>query len=415
MMIRLAPFLLLLAQADDFQKRVRVDGTRVCADDKVLFEGPWQKADVVVRDLPAGPGHAPWKSVVVMIDGQERVRLPVRSLARPVAWPPTDLDELRPVLRKLTETQDDRKTFVVLVSAEKGDVEIYRGAPGETRMERKADSFAVFLDEKLLYRVERRARPPVAPADVLGALNAARERARLPRVRALPGLTRGCDLHALYLAKNDWKGLSGHDEDPKGAGYTEEGARAGKRSVISPFSPQQTPLEAVDGLLATLYHRVSVLHPALTEVGIGWAYRRDGLGYLVIDVGNAEGKAESKLWPVLYPAPGQADVPLEFGLGARETPNPLPEGVETAGYPVTIQFPERVEKLLDLEVSLSEGGRDVPCHVSTPDAPARKDWPQPGVVCLIPKAPLKPATAYRARFVYRDLGAAREWTFTTRK
>jgi hypothetical protein len=415
-MMRLVPLLLLLVpQADEFQKRVRVDGPRVLVDDRVLFEGVWQKADVSVRELPTGAGHPIWRSVVVTIDGQERVRLPVRSLAKPVAWPPLDVDELRPVLRKLTETQEDRTTFIVLVATEKGESEIYRGASGETRVERKPDSFAVFLGDKLLYRVERRARPATLPADVLGAFNAYRERAKLPRARSLPALTRACDLHALYLAKNDWKGLSGHEEDPKGAGYTEEGARAGKRSVISPFSAHQSPLEAVDGLMATLYHRTSVLHPALTEVGIGWAFRRDGLGYLVIDVGNSEGPADAKFWPVLYPAPGQTDVPLDFGLGAREMPNPLPEGVDAAGYPVTIQFPERVEKLLDLELSLTEGGRDVPCHVSTPQAPARKDWPQPGVVGLIPKAALRPATAYRVRFAYRELGAAREWTFTTRR
>jgi hypothetical protein len=165
--------------------------------------------------------------------------------------------------------------------------------------------------------------------------------------------------------------------------------------------------------MATLYHRVNVLHPALTDVGVGWAWRRDGLGYLVIDVGNAEAKPDPKVWPVLYPAPGQAEVPVEFGLGSRETPNPLPEGVDTAGYPVTIQFPERMEKILDLEVKLTEGGREVPCWLSTPDAPARKDWPQPGVVSLIPKEKLKPGTSYEVRLKTRDL--SREWAFTTRR
>lgn len=415
-MNRLALLLLLLPQAEDFQKRVRIDGQRVLFDDRILFEGPWQKADVVVREQPVGAGRALWKAVVVTIDGQERVRVPLPSIAKPVAWPPLDAADLRPVVKRLTETQDEKKTLAVLLTTEKGvDAEVYRGDPAETRVERSPDSFTVFVDGKAYYRVARRARPAVGPEQVLAALNVHRERAKLPRVRPLPSLTRGCDLHALYLAKNDWKGLSGHEEDPKAPGYTEEGARAGKRAVISPFSAHESPLEAVEGLMATLYHRVSVLQPALTDVGIGWAWRRDGLGYLVIDVGNADGKADPKLWPVLYPAPGQSEVPLEFGLGARETPNPLPEGVDGAGYPVTIQFPERVEKLLDLELSLTEGGREVPCYVSTPDAPARPDWPQPGVVSMIPKAKLKPSTAYTARFRTRELGAAREWTFTTRR
>jgi hypothetical protein len=411
----MSPILLLLTllQAEDFQKRVKVDGARVFVDDRVVFEGTWKTADVTARDLPTGPGRAPWKSVVVLIDGQERVRIPLRSLAKPVAWPPCDSAELRPLLKRQMETADDVKTLVLFVSTEKGDAEIYRGEPAETRLDRTPEAFTVYLADRPLYRVSPRGRRPVVPEDVLTALNVHRERAKLPLVRHAPGLSRGCDLHSLYLAKNDWKGLSGHEEDPKGAGYTDEGARSGKRSVISPFSGHETPLDALESLMATLYHRVSVLTPGLTEVGIGWAWRRDGLGYLVIDVGNADARVDPKVFPVLCPASGQADVPLEFGLGARETPNPLPEGVDGAGYPVTIQFPER-GKAPELKLALSESGREVPCFVSTPGAPARKDWPQPGVFSLIPKAKLKPGTSYVVRFETQD-GGAREWTFTTRK
>lgn len=407
--------LLLAPQADDFQKRVRLDGQRVRVDDTVIFEGPWSKAEVAVRDFPAGEGFEPWKHVVLTVDGDEKVRLPVRALARPIAWPPVDPEELKPVLKKLTETQGGKKTFVVYVATEKAEYEIFRGAPGETQIERRVDSFLVKLNGQTLYRVSKTARPAARAQDVLVLLNAYREKAGVPKVRLNSLLSRGCDLHALYLSKNPFKGLSGHDEDPLGAGYTEEGMRAGKRSVISPFAQHETPLEAMDSLVATLYHRVSVLHPQLAEVGIGWAFRKDGIGHLVIDVAALEGKPDPKAWPVLYPAPGQADVPVEFGLGSRETPNPLPEEAQTGGYPVTIQFPEKVEKVLDLEASLSEGGKDVPCWVSTPDKPARADWPQPGVVCLIPKEKLKPATTYRVKFQHRTSGAARDWTFTTRK
>ena len=238
--------LLALLQGEDFQKRVRVDGTRVFVDERVLFEGTWRTTDVTLRPLPTGAGRTPWTSVVVLIDGQERVRLPVRSLAKPVAWPPCDPEDLRPVLKRQQETAEDAKTLTLFVTSEKsGDAEIYRGEPAETRLERTPEAFTVYLANSVLYRVARRGRRPVAPEDVLAALNAHRERAKLPRVRHAAGLSRGCDLHALYLAKNDWKGLSGHDEDPKGAGYTDEGARAGKRSVISPFGNRTATLTVV--------------------------------------------------------------------------------------------------------------------------------------------------------------------------
>ena len=35
--------------------------------------------------------------------------------------------------------------------------------------------------------------------------------------------------------------------------------------------------------MSTLYHRVALLSPAVGEIGVGWANRKDGLGFLVVD------------------------------------------------------------------------------------------------------------------------------------
>src|SRR5437773_905911 len=132
---------LLLPQTDEFQKRVRIDGGKVIADDQVLYEGPWRKAEVTVADVGGKKAreffgdHQPWKQVVVTIDGEERLRLPVRSLAKPIAWPPTRPEEIKPQLKKLTETVGDRKSFVAMISTDKADVEIYRGPEYETKVE----------------------------------------------------------------------------------------------------------------------------------------------------------------------------------------------------------------------------------------------------------------------------------------
>jgi hypothetical protein len=198
-------------------------------------------------------------------------------------------------------------------------------------------------------------------------------------------------------------------------GYTEEGARAGKRSVISPFAPHDSPVDAVDSLMATLYHRVALLHPSVVEIGVGWANRRDGLGFLVVDVGGSDAKPDPKVFPIVYPVSGQEDVPLDFGLGGREAPNPLPDENAAAGYPVTVQIPERRGKACEAELQLLEGTTPVPSWLSTPDSPARKDWPQPGVLCLIPREKLKAGTTYTARFKDRLSGLEKEWSFSTRK
>jgi hypothetical protein len=420
-MTRLATLLLLLQAApDDFQKRGRTDGSKIFVDDKLLFEGPWKTAEIRLVDFGGRRAKAlfgafpVWKQVVVVADGEERLRLPVRSEAKPIDWPPVRPEEVKPLLKKLTETEGEKKTFVVSLSTDKGDVEIYRGPAYETRVERTTGGFVVWLNDEVLYRVTKWTKPNLRVEDVFMAVNLHRAKAGLEVTRLTPALSRACDLHALYLAKNEPKGLSGHEEDPKGLGYTEEGARAGKRSVIAPFNPHESVLDATESLMATLYHRVSMLQPGLSEIGAGWAYRKDGLGYLVIDVGSTDLKVDPKVYPIVYPPNGQTDVPVEFGLGSRETPNPLPDGVQTAGYPVTIQFPERSRRL-EVEARLLQGTLELACHVSTPDKPARADTPQPGVVCLIPKEKLRPSTSYTVRVKERTTGLEREWTFTTGK
>src|SRR5579883_2645555 len=115
---------LLLSQADDFQRRVRTDAGRILVDDQVLYEGPWKKAEVTLADVFGKRARAlfgdaqPWKQVVVTVDGEERLRLPVPSLAKPIAWPPTRPEDVKPQLKKLTETIGARKSFVALVSAD---------------------------------------------------------------------------------------------------------------------------------------------------------------------------------------------------------------------------------------------------------------------------------------------------------
>lgn len=412
---------LLAVQAEDFQKRVHTDGSRVYVDDEVLFEGPWRQAEVKVVDFGGSSAKQifgefePWKQIVVLIDQQERLRIPVRSLVKPIRWPPHRLDEVKPTLKKLTETVGAKKILIALVSTENADFEIYRGPEYETRAERSAGSFTIYLKGQILYRISLPELPRPRVEDVVSALNQSRLKAGVGPVRTVPAFCKACDLHALYLAKNESHGLSGHDEDPKGVGYTEEGARAGKRSVISPFAPHESPAGAIESLMATLYHRIALLNPSISGIGVGWANRPDGLGFLVVDVGNSDGPADPKLFPIVYPVNGQEEVPLEFGLGARESPNPLPEPDAVGGYPITIQIPERAGRSCDVEVLMTEGDVPVQFWFSTPDLPARKDWPQPGVICLIPKERLKPGKTYHVKFRDRLSGLEKEWSFSTKK
>ena len=110
MAFRTALLLLALLQADDFQKRVRIDGLKVRVDDQVLHDGPWKDAKVDVVDFSGKRARQtfgafePWKQIVLTIDGEERLRIPVKSLAKPISWPPVRVDEVQPSVKRLTET-----------------------------------------------------------------------------------------------------------------------------------------------------------------------------------------------------------------------------------------------------------------------------------------------------------------------
>jgi uncharacterized protein YkwD len=102
----------------------------------------------------------------------------------------------------------------------------------------------------------------------LRRLNDCRRQAGLRPVTLDPALSRACLLHARYLACNHEhpavQGLGVHKEEPSLPGATPEGARAGQAAVIASLSH---PRDALDGWLATLYHRLPLLDPDLERIG----------------------------------------------------------------------------------------------------------------------------------------------------
>ena len=86
------------------------------------------------------------------------------------------------------------------------------------------------------------------------------------------GLSRGCALHADYVARNldhpKVQGLGIHEEDASLPGATPLGAKAGKAAVIAVITD---PVDSIDGWMATLYHRIPLLDPHLKRLGYGQA------------------------------------------------------------------------------------------------------------------------------------------------
>ncbi|MEK7470347.1 MAG: hypothetical protein AAB074_23500, partial [Planctomycetota bacterium] len=206
-------------------------------------------------------------------------------------------------------------------------------------------------------------------------------------------------------------GLGAHNEDPSLPGYTEEGARAGHQSDIG-MSP---PPQAMKGMLGTFYHRVPLLHPDLRKVGIGYSKLASGGGWgrgrCVIDYSGVGEKDEKVQRVVGYPPDKATGVQVRFD---NESPDPIPPGEdEEAGMPVTLAWVDG-EKITDAAVELTEGGIKVDGYLSSPEHPARSDFPNEAI-CFIPKNALSGNTKFHVKVSAKvnDEPFVREWDFTT--
>jgi uncharacterized protein YkwD len=287
-----------------------------------------------------------------------------------------------------------------------------------------------------------KANPPVSPAAsrndkltppsdaaMVKVLNLYRKTAGLNPVVLDPVLSEGCGAHARYLVQNyrhpSTAGRGMHREDPSLGGYTEKGALSGARSVIASHTGSAAPLwqgGAVDGWMATLYHRLPLLHPNLQKIGLGYAEARDFQYRVVVleafsDLGTDAREFFSNVEPVIYPVNNQKNVPCLFCFGVQEYPNPIPDNGDSraAGYPITVTFADyaRVE---NVEVNIrGPQGKESQAWVSTPSKPALSFQRQPGTICAITKGPLRPGTTYTVKVSAEVNGTpwTRTWRFTT--
>ena len=227
-----------------------------------------------------------------------------------------------------------------------------------------------------------------------------------------PFLTKGCALHAAYLLKNvdhpSTQGLGLHNEDAKLPGYTKEGERAGKASVIY-LGKEGT--DAVEGWIGSLLHRIPLMQSRLRKIGYGSA--RGGPAGVTVVLDATNGMGAGKDAPVvIYPADGQKDVPLKF---TPEIPDPIPESPDKkAGYPVTAIFSEGA-LIKDAKAMIKDpAGTELAVWVSSPEKPAAADY-QRNTIGLIAQEPLKPSTLYTVTMAARVTGKPwlKTWTFTT--
>src|SRR5678815_3410410 len=111
-------------------------------------------------------------------------------------------------------------------------------------------------------------------------------------------------------------GLNAHTQRPRLRGASAAGAACGKSADLF-FGVSDLEI-AVDGWMATLYHRRPILSPTLERIGVGYSKQRDGsymAALMFVDSNSIDVRGK---WPVEYPSDNQSGIPLEFG---SEFPN----------------------------------------------------------------------------------------------
>ncbi|MDB4897954.1 MAG: putative S-layer associated protein, partial [Firmicutes bacterium] len=236
--------------------------------------------------------------------------------------------------------------------------------------------------------------------------------------------------HARYLVANPGqRALNAHGEQEGKTFFTGAtgGDRAryfdyvsGSREVINFTDRAEVALE---GWMATLYHRIPLIHPGTREMGYGLA----GSGEQRVNVleagisGETPGTVASPdpgqtPGAVAWPYPGQTGVPT--GWDGAETPDPLalyPASEKPVGYTITLTFGDGPSALSLRTGTLTGPEGAVPVFRFDPVLDAHLT----DTVALIPRQPLRPGTTYTVAMAGSvTLASAavpfeRHWSFTT--
>lgn len=252
----------------------------------------------------------------------------------------------------------------------------------------------------------------------LERVNAYRTAARQSPLKYNNSLGAAAAGHARYLAQNPAQiDLNAHGQTAGTPLFfgTNPGERVqyygygGGAAEIINFTDRAE--DAVDGWMATLYHRLPMIYPGNTEMGYGVA----GTGPSLVNVLEA-GPADAQGGAVFWPYDGQADVPTSWS--GLESPDPfrLYAGVQgPVGYTITLTFGGTVRSLALDDWSLT--GPSGPVAAMSFD-PANDDLLR-DTVALIPRAPLAPGAQYKVTMAGQvDVGQGPQpythsWSFTT--
>ncbi len=248
-------------------------------------------------------------------------------------------------------------------------------------------------------------------AAAVDKLNAQRAAHGIPAgIVHVPEWSGWCDLHNGYMAQN---GI-GHAEDPSAPGYTEDGDKAGRNSVLA----GGTGWGATNPWETAPIHLHQLLAPRLDAMGVA-----DSHGYVCATTLLSRNRPAPPIDTVYtYPGNGTVHRASEVAAEGPYTPGELvgiPKGTETGPYLyVSVDGPSFDAFANARIVAASLTGPSGPVPLKTVDnvTPGLEGYLPPGGE-LIPVNPLARDASYRAS-VDLTVGDAQtpihhEWTFTT--
>lgn len=266
--------------------------------------------------------------------------------------------------------------------------------------------------------------PPKGLPLALEEANRHRAIAGLGPVTENPDWSRGGELHARYMVKND---EMGHSEDPAKPFFSQEGLDAAKNGNVFVSSMAGTDSKVpVNFWMTGPFHQVAVIDPELSVSGFG-EYREEGGTWAygaVLEVGRGRVKLPADFrFPVRYPEEGQVMPNLSFG--GNEWPDPLtscPGYKAPTGAPLVLMLgPGDRKPAVEASVLVdAQGGQYPHCLLdetryvnsnASIQSTGRAILDSRDAIVLLPRAPLKAGTSYRITIV--NSGVTHSWSFST--
>ena len=243
------------------------------------------------------------------------------------------------------------------------------------------------------------------------AVNEFRNRSGLAPVDLDDARCAAAQAHAEYIILNPEDGF-GHEEIPDRPGYSAEGHEAARSGVMERSGD---PRVAVARLTAMMLHRPPFLYPAEQPLGVGVVHEAAGhawygaAGFIVL---WASGKTACNTFPILVPAPGQRDVPLQI---VEELPSP--EGHSgyydtSRGYPVSVSFLPGSARNVRLRLRHVADDEAVEGDLFTPESPVHSTFADNFDTAFFTAShPLRPGTVYEATYTADHAGEAVRFTW----